>query len=164
MVPFMRWRFVNRASFRQVAARHGGGRGYAPKPQQRRRDIAKLAALAQARRPLPGSVVARCGSFAHEEGDGVAGVGRLGAAVRVKHLFAVAVIGGENKTSARSQNSLLNAFHTGVHGFQRTDCGLNVAGMPDHVGIGEIAYDQIVGTPLRPVAPGRKQALRSFPA
>ena len=76
----------------------------------------------------------------HQVG-GVRGVGR---AVGIAHVFAVAVVRGDEQFAAEAQGFLDDGFHARVDGFHRLDGGLDHAGMADHVGVGEVEYHEIV--------------------
>ena len=64
---------------------------------------------------------------------------------RVNHLFGIAVIGGHKHGSAFGADGKFDAAEAGVHGFDGFDGWLELAGMADHVGIGEVDDDDIEG-------------------
>ena len=66
------------------------------------------------------------------------------AGVRVHHHLAIAVIGGDDDGATGRLQRLERAAKAGIDRLAGTDRGVQIAGMADHVGIGEIHHDQVV--------------------
>ena len=69
------------------------------------------------------------------------GVGRLGG--RVEHLLGVAVVGGDDQLAAFGQHGVDDLADTGVDGLDRGDGGVELAGVADHVAVGEVHEDEV---------------------
>ncbi len=61
----------------------------------------------------------------------------------IDHHLGIAVVGGDEHGSAFGTDRQFDTAQTGVHSFDRLDGGLDLAGMADHVSIGEIHDDDI---------------------
>jgi hypothetical protein len=102
----------------------------------RGRSVAELASATQPRQRLA------CGD---EEGNGVRGMSGEGVPARVElFLRRIAVIGGDGEDAVRRENGVVKTPELAVEGFDRADCGFELAGMSDHVGVGVIDDDHIV--------------------
>jgi hypothetical protein len=88
-------------------------------------------------------------------------VGRVrgldGARVGVEHLLGVAVVGGDEDRAAARACRFDHAADALVRHGHRLDGGVEDAGVPDHVAVGVVQDDQVVG--VEP-ALGRKRAAR----
>ena len=61
----------------------------------------------------------------------------------VDHHLGVAVIGGDQHRSAFGAHSFFNLAQARVHRLNRFDGGLDLARVPDHVGVGEVDDDHV---------------------
>ena len=74
-----------------------------------------------------------------DEGDVEGGVGGVGAVVDgVPHLFAVAVVGGDDEGAALGQYRVDEFADAVVDDFDGFDGGGEFAGVSDHVAVGEV--------------------------
>ena len=81
-----------------------------------------------------------------DEGDGVGGVGGVGAAGGgVNEHFCVAVVGGDEHAAALGAEGLVDSTEAGVYGFYGADGGRDLAGVADHVCVGEVDDDDVEG-------------------
>jgi len=78
-------------------------------------------------------------------------VGGVGGAVGLEHVVAVAVVGGDDAGAAPGGYGLDHLAELGVDGLDRLDRGRDVAGVADHVGVGEVDDPEAVAV-LPPVA------------
>ena len=79
------------------------------------------------------------------KGYGVGGVGGVGfAGVVVDHLFGVAVVSGDDGRSVCFFYGFEDAVQAGVNCGDGLYCGVEDAGVTDHVGVGEVAYCGVV--------------------
>ena len=62
---------------------------------------------------------------------------------RIEHLFEIAVVGGDQHLAAGSRDRRGRAAERDVDRFDRLDRGRRDAGVADHVGVGEVADDEI---------------------
>ncbi len=67
-----------------------------------------------------------------------------GLAVGVLHLLAVAVIGGDQERAARGAHGRGDGADAGVHRLDGVDGRVELAGVADHVGVGEVDEDEVV--------------------
>ncbi|MNX91740.1 hypothetical protein D3C86_1238450 [compost metagenome] len=75
----------------------------------------------------------------------IGGVGRVRAAGhRVDHGFAIAVVGNDKHRATHFFERGNDRTKSAIHGFAGLDCGLQIAGMADHVRVGVIGNDKIV--------------------
>ncbi len=103
-------------------------------------DVAEAAASPEGGGGLP------CPIGDEEEGDGVGGVGGVGAAGDgVDEEFSVAVVGGDEQAAATLADGLVDAAELSVDGLDGADGGLHLAGVTDHVGVGEVDDDDVEG-------------------
>ena len=80
-----------------------------------------------------------------DHGDVVGGVGGVGAVVDgVPHLFAVAVVGGDDEGAAFGEDGVDDFADAGVDDFDGLDGGGEFAGVADHVAVGEVDDVDIV--------------------
>ncbi len=61
-----------------------------------------------------------------------------------EHL-GVAVVGGDEQASAALFDRLIDAVELGVDGLDGADGGFELAGVADHVGVGEVDDDDVEG-------------------
>jgi hypothetical protein len=81
-----------------------------------------------------------------EEGDGVGGVGGVGATGEgVDEELGVAVVGGDDPVGVVLADGGVDAAELGVDGFYGADGGFELAGVADHVGVGEVDDDDVEG-------------------
>lgn len=81
-----------------------------------------------------------------DEGYGVGGVGGVGTAGGwVDEHLCVAVVGGDEEGSAYAADLVVDAAELGVYGFDGADGGLELTGVADHVGVGEVDDDDVEG-------------------
>ena len=66
------------------------------------------------------------------------------AGLRVLHHLAIAVIGCQEHAAACLAQGRLDLADSAIDRFHGFDCRFQAAGMADHIGVGEIADDQIV--------------------
>ena len=71
-------------------------------------------------------------------------MGSLNFAVVIDHLLDIAMIRSYQHFSANALQGSYNLLHGGVNRFNGLDSCGNNSSMADHVGIGIIAYDDIV--------------------
>src|SRR5205823_3303720 len=104
--------------------------------QQRRGDIGQSSPLPQLFSPE---------AVIHDDQlDVVGGVGGVRAAgVGVDHLFAVAVVGGDDRRAALPGDRVENAAADDVGVLDGLDRRREDAGVADHVAVGEVDDDQI---------------------
>ena len=74
----------------------------------------------------------------------VAGVRCVRRSVRVAHLFAVAVVRGDQRFAVKLEKFCDNSGTTSIHCLHRFDAGLDHTGVTHHVGICQIQNDQVV--------------------
>ena len=67
--------------------------------------------------------------------------------LRIGHLFQIAVIGGQQHLAAYRSNGLDDFANRYIHRLDRCNRRRQDAGVTDHVGIGDVADDQIVTLP-----------------
>ena len=115
-------------------AGHLGRNGQADIGQHGGCDIGKATALAQLH-----VTAANC-----HKGHNVGSVGGEGGAVRVHHLFGVAVVGGDEGAAAGVQHSGDHLIHAGIHSLNGLDSSLEHAGVADHIAVCEVQDDHIV--------------------
>ena len=81
-----------------------------------------------------------------DEGDRVGCVGGVRATGEgVDEHLGVAVIGGDEEVASALLDGLIDAVELGVDGLNGLDGGLELAGVTDHVGVGEVDDDDIEG-------------------
>jgi len=81
-----------------------------------------------------------------EKGYWVGGVGGVGAtSERVYEHLGVAVVGGDQQAAAALADGLVDTAQLGVDGFDGADGGFHLAGVADHVGVGEVDDDDVEG-------------------
>ena len=78
------------------------------------------------------------------KGHHVGGVGGEGGAVRVHHLFGIAVVGGDEGAAAGVQHSGDHLIHSGIHSLNGLDSGIEHAGVADHVTVGKVQDDHVI--------------------
>ena len=83
--------------------------------------------------------------------DEVGGVGGVGRAVGLEHLFAVPVVGGDEGLSAFFQEGIEDTTGAGIDGFDGPDRGGEDPGMTDHIGVGEVEDDEVIEAFLDPI-------------
>ncbi len=66
------------------------------------------------------------------------------AGLEIEHQFGVAVVGGDQHFTAGLLDGRQDAAERGVDRLDRLDGGIEVAGMADHVRVGQIADDHVV--------------------
>jgi len=77
--------------------------------------------------------------------DVISGVGGVGAAGGgVDHLFAVAVVGGDDGAAALALDGVEDPAAADIDGFHGLNCGGENAGVADHVSVGEVDHDHVV--------------------
>ena len=113
---------------------HLGGNGQTDIGQHGGCDVGQAAALAQLH-----VAAANC-----HKGHNVGGVGGEGGAVRVHHLFGIAVVGGDEGAAAGVQYSGNHLIHAGIHSLNSLDRSLEYASVADHIAVGEVQDDHIV--------------------
>src|SRR5690554_6821772 len=74
--------------------------------------------------------------------NGVGGVNLAG--FRVRHLLAVAVVGGDQGFAAYFVQRFHNSLYALVQTLGGLDGGVHLAGMANHVAVGVVAHDQVV--------------------
>ena len=68
----------------------------------------------------------------------VSGVRGIGRPICVSHLFAVAVVGGDQASAAKRQNFRDDSRDAGIDCLHRFYAGRDYAGVADHIGIREV--------------------------
>src|SRR5262245_30520376 len=64
--------------------------------------------------------------------------GMRSSCVWVDHLLTVTVVGGNDRCSFNSLDCANEPAQTCIEGFDRADCRTQNAGVPNHIGIGEV--------------------------
>ena len=72
-------------------------------------------------------------------------MGGHGAAIGLLHILGVAVVGGHHGDTAHLQRGVHHLAHAGVHSLYGLDGGLQHAGVPHHVAVGEVQDDDVIG-------------------
>ncbi len=80
-----------------------------------------------------------------DERHRVGGVrGQRLAGGRIAQLLDIAVVGGNDDLAIGFAQAFHDLSQRLVHGLDRLDTGVDVAGMADHVGVGDVAYKGVV--------------------
>ena len=86
--------------------------------------------------------------------------GLRAAGGRVDHLLGVAVVGGDDHGSAGTLEGSIDLAEAGINGFDGFDGGRNLAGVADHVGVGEVHHHDVEGLLFDGLDDGVGNALR----
>src|SRR5690606_4982253 len=122
----------------EVPSGHLGGELETKHPQDRWSDVTECAVAQPLRRSLAGHVD-------QHDPDWIGGVRRMRPVrLRIPHLFAVAMVGGDQDCGIRRRARLEHPPELLVDGFHGPDRGLQHPGMADHVRIGIVADEQVV--------------------
>src|SRR5215472_2315778 len=116
-------------------AGHRGGLWQAEEVQQGRSDVGEAAIVKMPDRSR------RVGHDKRYRVQRMRGM-RLAAFV-IKHHFGVAMIGGNDERATNALDRLRKPAEAGVDGLDSLDCRAEIAGMPDHIGIGVVEYDDV---------------------
>ena len=91
-----------------------------------------------------------CFGIDHDEGHRVGSMRHVGLAFRGEQHFKVAVIGGDERNIAFRLGNLDDPREVLIHSLRTSNFCRGVAGMADHVSIGEVG-DDAVNTLVQPV-------------
>ena len=134
----------------QPSTGHGGWLRNPHQGQQGGRQIGKTAVM-------------KCCAVRRANKDDRHGIGRMRRMRRrgviIPHHFAIAVIRGDDHRPAGGKNGLGKAANGGIDRLDGIYRRREIAGMPDHVRIGEIHHDQIMAMALNTVERGSKNAV-----
>ena len=107
-------------------------------------DVAEAAAWAEGGGALPLCSVMR------RKGTGLVVWAVWGPPVSgVDEHLGVAVVGGDEEAAAALADGLIDAAELAVDGFDGADGGFHLAGVADHVGVGEVDDDDVEGGVVR---------------
>ena len=81
---------------------------------------------------------------ADDEGHGIEGVGGVGRAVGLLHLFRVAVVGGDDSGAAQLFGGGYYLAHAGVNGAYGAYYRVEYASVANHVAVCEVDDDHVV--------------------
>ena len=73
----------------------------------------------------------------------VCGVRGIGRAVGISHLFAIAVVGGDNAFAVELKQFRNNPAATFIYRLDRFNAGFHNPGVPDHIRIGKVEDDEV---------------------